>query len=212
MTGGRILPAAAGLLAVAAIASACSDKASGQPRPPATDPPATAVTASTSTTPQPVPGRPADLDLTGLDPCKALTEAQGKQLDYDRGWERPPIPDIDHVTKAPNCAYGSREREFGSLIAFVTTESADKWVTEPSRDTGIRPAETTISGFPALQITVPESKPDHDNCQILVEVNDQQYIDVFSNQLVGGHVTGSAPYCAEARKVAAMVLANVRSR
>lgn len=208
----RSLPVAAGLLVVAAITSACSDSASGAPHPTATQPPAATTTPSPSATSQLLPPRPADLDITGMDPCKALTESQGKQLDYDRGWERPPIPDTDFVTNTPNCAYGSRQREFGSLISFVTTENADRWITDPARDTGIRPTVTTISGFPTLQIIVPESKENHNNCQILIDVHDKQYIDVFSNQLVGGHVTGSAPYCAEARTVAAMVLENVRNR
>ena len=206
----RPLSVTGSILLVAGIASGCSDPGDGAPLPQHTPTTTSSSMPATTVTSRLLPPRPANLDLNGMDPCKALTEAQEKQLDYDRGSERPPIPDIDHVTKAPNCAYGSREREFGSLIAFATTESADTWITEPSRDTGVRPEVTVVSGFPALQVRVPESKPDHNNCQILVDVNDQQYIDVFSNQLVGGHVTGSAPYCAEARKVAAMVLANVQ--
>jgi hypothetical protein len=206
----RSLPATGSLLLLAALASACSDSASGTPLPQSTPPPATTSTSIAPATSRLLPPRPADLDLTGMDPCKALTEAQGKQLGYDRGWERPPTPDFDYVTNTPNCSYGSSQREFGSIIAFVTTESAETWISDPGRDTGVRPQVTTISEFPALQITVPSSKKMHNNCQIVVDVHDKQYIDVFSDQLVGGHVTGAAPYCAEARRVAAMVLENVK--
>ena len=198
------------MLLVVGIASSCSD--SGPGTPPLQSTPTMASTPTTTATSRLLPPRSADLDLTGLDPCKALTEAQGKQLDYDRGWERPPTPDFDYLTKTPNCSYGSSQREFGSIIAFVTSEDAQTWLTDPRRDTGVRPQVTTVSGFPALQITVPNSKKMHDNCQIVVDVHDKQYIDVFSDQLVGGHVTGSAPYCTEARKVAAMVLESAQHR
>ncbi|TDQ05124.1 DUF3558 domain-containing protein [Labedaea rhizosphaerae] len=172
----------------------------------------TTTTLATTTTSRLLPPRPRDVDVSGLDPCKALTDEQEKELQYNRGWQSPPIADVDGITGAPNCAYGSAPREFGSLISFVTNANVDVWLTDPEYKTDLPPTKTTVSGFPALQITVPRSAPLPDKCTILVDVHDGQYINVFSSRLAGGGVTGSAAYCQEAKKVAAMVLENAENR
>jgi hypothetical protein len=189
-----------------------------------TQPDGTAQPASTTTTSAPatrptttstshlLPPRPRDVDVSGLDPCKALTFAQEKELEYDTGWQDTPVPDNDGISGAPNCAYQSRTREFGSLIAFVTNAGADVWLTDPNHKPDLTPKKTTVSGFPALQITVRPTAPLPDKCRIIVDVHDGQYLDVFSSKLVGGDVTGSKPYCEEAKNVAAMVIENAENR
>jgi hypothetical protein len=175
-------------------------------------PAAQTTTVPAATTSRLLPPRPRDIDVTGLDPCKALTFAQEKELEYDTGWQDSPVPDHDGISGAPNCSYQSRSREFGSLIAFVTNADAEVWLTDPSHKPELTPKKVTVSGFPALQITVRPTEPLPDKCKIIVDVHDGQYIDVFSSKLVGGGVTGSKTYCEEAKKVAAMVIANTENR
>lgn len=86
------------------------------------------------------------------------------------------------------------------------------WLTEPDHKLDAPPKQATVSGFPALQLTVPRDAPLPDKCNIIVDVHARQYIDVFSNKLDGGNVTGSRPFCREATKVAAMVLKNADGR
>jgi uncharacterized protein DUF3558 len=186
----------------------------GTAQPPngATTRPTATTTAPTSTTSRLLPPRPRNLDVNGLDPCKALTITQSKQLEYDRGWQHPPIADVDGISGEPNCSYESRTREFGSLITFVTNADAEVWLTDPGHKPELPPKKTTVSGFPALQITVRPTEPLPDKCVIIVDVHDGQYIDVLAARLPGGGVTGFKPYCQEAQRVAAMVIENAENR
>lgn len=210
----RHLTLAAFSLLIGTIVAGCTNHTTGAPTTPTRSSASGSSTSNTnaSQTSRLLPPRPRDLDITGLDPCKALTVDQEKQLQYDRGWQRPPGPDTDYVTNTPNCAYGSSQRRFGSLISFVTNEDAEVWLTDSGRATGVRPEKMAISGFPALEITVPQSKRSHTNCQVLVDVHDKQYINIFSDQLTGGDVDSTKAYCQEAEKVAGMVLENAENR
>ena len=179
-----------------------------RPTTPTTTPPPTATSAAART--RLLPPRPEDLDIRGIDPCTALTYDQERELDYNRGWQTPPIPDVDEVSGQPNCAYGSARREFGSLIVFVPNADVQVWLTDPGHKTILLPQKTTVARFPALQITVPPYAPLPDKCSIIVDVHDGQYFMTFSSKLAGGGVTGSTPYCREAKTVAAMIIKNIK--
>ena len=153
-----------------------------------------------------LPPRSKDLDLTGLDPCKALTTDQAKELQYDAGYELEPMPGTDGITGAPNCTYSSSSRDVGALIIPVTTEGAEQWLTNPDRETDVQPVQTTVAGFPALELKLPDTK----SCKVMLDVHDGQQLDVFSLDLGGGPKDVEA-YCNEAKKVAGMVIETVNS-
>lgn len=197
-----------------AAAASCSDDEPGVPIPqtPAASSTTTGTPAATSRPPSSrlLPPRPVDLDLTSLDSCAALTTTQEKQLDYDLGWQRPPRSGVDPASGGPNCTFGSSHRGLGSTIAFVTTDGVELWLTGRLRS--VASEKAVVSGFPILQMTTSPDGPLPDECDVVVDVHDGQYLEVFSSRSPGGRVTGSAPYCTEARNVAAMVLENLQNR
>jgi hypothetical protein len=147
------------------------------------------------------------VDLTGVDPCKALTREQSKQLDYDAGYQLSPTPGTDGITGAPNCAYSSINRNVGSLVTVVTTEGAESWLTNPERKTKVKPVQVTVAEFPALQVKA----TDTNSCEVMLDVHDGQQLDILSAD-AGNGPKDAETYCQEANKVAGLVLETVESR
>ncbi|TDQ05244.1 DUF3558 domain-containing protein [Labedaea rhizosphaerae] len=206
-----LVVAACGLLSV--VVTSCTDSAQGQPTS------ATSVTSDTSagstttgsTTSRVLPPRPRDIDLTGIDPCDMLTKSQAREMEYDKGYQRPPQHDTNDVTGAPSCSFSSSTSGSGLLISPVTTEDASVWLTNPERETVNPPEKTTVDGFPALRI---KPKPTDDlpnNCHLIIDVHDGQYIDIFVNNLSGEPAPAST-YCTEADKVAGLAIETTGSR
>ena len=215
MIRGRLLGTGVSLLLLAA----CGTGYSGSPVPASpnvgTSTAATSTTgAAPSSTAHLLPPRPRDLDITGVDPCKdVLTFAQLHQLAYDLGYERPPGGVKVDTDNAPSCTYSSSRptdqpsRDIGSLISIATSAGADVWLTDPGRKTAY--TQTTVAQFPALVIPHPNFD---DVCLVVVDVHDGQYLAVESSPSGKGRGTSPDPYCAEAKRVAELVMQNLLAR
>lgn len=159
-----------------------------------------------------LPSRPRELDLTGVDPCKDLfTNQQLRELDYDLGFARPPLPGTSSVHGGEDCTYasnggaGGSSRNIGTLVGISTTEGALAWVTDPAREPDTRPEVVDIQGFSALVLPNPMLP---DNCLIVVDTAENQYLEVSSSP-GGGEDDEVEPYCAEAERVAGMAIQTV---
>lgn len=159
-----------------------------------------------------LPARPRELDLTGVNPCTdLLTDQQLRELDYDLGYARPPGADHSDIHGGPDCTFGSTGGAGGSsrniltLVGIATTEGALAWVTDPVRTPDTRPEVATIEGFSALVLPHPTLP---DNCKVVVDTAEGQYLEVSSLQATG-EGTSVEPYCAEAERVAGMAIETV---
>jgi hypothetical protein len=159
-----------------------------------------------------LPPRPRELDLTGVDPCAdLLTDQQLRELDYDLGFALPPGPDHSDFHGGPNCTFGSTglaggtSRNMASLVGISTTEGALTWVTDPTRALDERPDVITVDGFSALVLPHPRLP---DNCKVVVDTADGQYLEVSSSADTGEGAS-MAPYCDEAERVAGMAIQTI---
>lgn len=161
-----------------------------------------------------LPPRTRELDLTGVDPCSDLfTDQQLRELDYDLGYARPPLPGRSNIHGGPYCTYGSNggaggpHRNIGSLIGISATEGALAWVTDPAREPNTRPEVVDIEGFHALVLPHPLLP---DNCLVVVDTAENQYLEVSSSP-GGGEYGDVEPYCTEAKRVASMAIQTISS-
>lgn len=193
------------------VLAGCSVHSRGDPKPANSSPTVTGE----STDPRfadLLPPRPRELDLTGVDPCAdLLTDQQLRELDYDRGYARPPAPSTSAIHGGPNCTFGSSglsggdSRNIGSLVGISVTEGALSWITDRTRTPDQRPDVVTVNGFFALVLPHPMLP---DNCKVVVDTAKNQYLEVASSPDSGEDTTFD-PYCAEAERVAGMALQTI---
>jgi len=204
-------------VAFAAI-TACTASRTGAPDP-ENKPSSSTQTSSVapSTTARLLPPRPRSLDLSRVDPCMdVLTKPQLRQLAYDLGYQREPQPNTSAIDNARNCTYSSSappdqpSRDIGSLIAISLSAGAETWLTDPTRGgSAERARSATIEGFPALVMPHPRIV---DNCAVVVDVHDGQYFLVASSPSGGAEGASPEPFCAEAQRVAEMVIQTLSAR
>lgn len=204
--------------AMIGMAVACGTEKTGNANPGRTDPPS-GSTSSRATPPsdQLLPPRPRDLDLAGVDPCKdVLTDNQLHDLAYDLGYQRAPIAGTSAIDNVPICGYSSESppdqpsRDIGSLIGISLSAGAEVWLTDPARKSSADLArQANIAGFPALVLPHPRIV---DNCTAVVDVHEGQYLRVDSSSSGSVKGTSPEPYCAEAQRVAAMVIQTLDAR
>lgn len=173
-------------------------------------------TPSPSGTVRQLPPRPRDIDLTNVDPCRdVLTRDQLHQLAYDLGYQRAPQPDTSRIDDARTCVYSSStpldqpSRDIGSLVAISTSAGAEIWLSDSRRNRTNPARQTTVDGFPGLIMPHPRIV---DNCAVVIDVHDGQYLEVESSPSGGVKGTSPDPYCAEAQRVGEMVLQNLSGR
>jgi hypothetical protein len=155
--------------------------------------------------------------LTGVDPCSdVLTVKQLHLLAYDLGYQRRPQPGTSGVHGGPDCSYSSSlppdqaSRDIGVLISISTSEGAEAWLIDPARKSSADLARhATVAGFPALVLPNPKFV---DNCAVVVDVHDGQYLEVAGNPSGGAKGSSPEPYCAEAQRVAELVIATLSAR
>lgn len=212
MTGPRRVAAvaiAAAAIVVAAIAvlGALTTRGhppqSGAPVPAPSGAPSSSSSTTTSVQPRLLPPRTEAIDITGADPCKALTSGQVHQLDYDLGYRSLPMPSTDDIDHGPTCDFSSTRREVGTTIIYSTSNGAEIWLTDPSRNRTNPATAIRIDGFPALQVT---NTLVTDECSVVVDNHDGQYVEVFATPDMNRKTPTSSFYCGEAKKVAEMVM------
>lgn len=160
-----------------------------------------------------LPPRTRDLDLTGVDPCTdVLTDQQLRELAYDLGYNRPPLPEDSKVHDGPTCTYsstgssGNTNRDIVARIGVTTSQGAETWLTDPDREASAELAEpATVEDFPALVMPHPDFS---DSCMVIVDTADGQYLSVAASP-ASGEGTSPDPYCAEAERVAGMIIQTV---
>lgn len=160
-----------------------------------------------------LPERTRYIDVRAFDPCEVLTDKQSRELQYDLGYARPPLPTTDLVHGGPACTFssnggsGGADRSISTMITFAVTEGAEVWITDPLRE----PKEVR-----ALQIDPDDNGAFHalvllhpivpDNCMVVVDTSAGQALQVSSTSTNGKNVTSHEPYCQEAVRVATMAL------
>ena len=160
------------LLAASVGLTACSSQVEGQPQKSSSS---GATTSTTGTSVQPsraLPPRTKDVDLTGLNPCKALTGDQEHQLDYDMGYETPPKPDTSDVYHGPDCTFNSSERKLGSTVGYSTSEGANVWLNDPSRTATNNVQIAFVDEFPAIEVTFEHPRASFGDCSVVVDTHD----------------------------------------
>lgn len=201
--------AVAAVIGVFAVLTGCAVRVSGEPGPSNASP--------TGETSDPkyadlLPPRPRELDLKGVDPCvDLLTDQQLRELDYDLGYARPPLPGKSNIHGGPDCTFasnggaGGSDRNVSSLVGISTTEGALTWVTDPAREPNTRPEVADIQGFSGLVLPNPRFP---DDCLVVVDTAEGQYLQVSSGESTGG-ADDPAPFCQEAKTVAGMAIQTV---
>jgi hypothetical protein len=159
-----------------------------------------------------LPPRLRELDLAGVDPCtELLTDQQLRELDYDLGYARPPLPGRSNIHGGPDCTFasnggaGGSNRNMSSQVGISTTEGASTWVTDPAREPNTRPEVADIQGFSALVLPNPKFP---DDCLVVVDTAEGQYLQVASGES-SGSADDPAPFCQEAKIVARMAIQTV---
>jgi hypothetical protein len=198
---------------VLAVLAACTTQRTGSSAPTNTS---RSASGSNSSTPV-LPPRPRELDLTYVNPCTdVLTMDQLHQLAYDLGYQRQPILGKSDIHGGPSCLFSSTDppdqpsRDLASLVLISTSEGAEVWLTDPRRKP---PPDkyrlVTVMGYPALVLPHPFIV---DNCDLVVDVHKGQYLEVDSSPGTSKSGTSPDPYCAEAQKVAGMIIQNLSAR
>jgi uncharacterized protein DUF3558 len=196
-------------IVLSTVVAGCTTHVSGDPTPiGAGVKPTTSVSMADGL----LPPRTHELDLSGLDPCTDLfTDQQLRELEYDRGYARPPDAGVSGIHGGPDCVFGSTglsggpNRNIGALVGVSTSEGALAWVTDPARTPAARPDVVTIEGFFALVLPHPLLS---DNCMVVVDTGEGQYLAV-SSKPDSGEDTKVVPYCAEAERVAGMAIQTI---
>jgi hypothetical protein len=188
---------AAALAAAVALLAGCSQKTSGTASAGATG--TTSATLQTSPGTKPSVTRPKKVDLTGVDSCSVLADAQKQQLDLTREPGRLPYP--THP-EAVLCSFGSSDFSYGVAVAVITTEGIEMY------DKGVKSgkaAKMAVAGFPAVLSEFPGALP---ACFLGLDVADGQMIELQ----VDGSKLPMAELCARAAKIAVGVVQTISAK
>jgi hypothetical protein len=146
------------LLVTAVLAAGCTTAVEGTP---SAEPPA------------PLPARPREVRLDGVDPCSLLTLEQRNTLRL-RSRPSPSKPYVKlFSSEVPTCTtYSSSPGAVVLGVGTVTTVGIERW---HSSDLAVRLEPTTIADFPAV-VAVPTRSAAY--CSVEVDVAPGQLIDV----------------------------------
>lgn len=181
----------------------CTTVSTGTPS--AADRPATASAAPTNGAAGiTLPPRPADVSLTGVDPCRLLTPAQQRTFHLAAG--RKGLPD-QLANNSPTCDYRPADPTSAAEYAVVVdTAEGIRLFGNENLANNVR--QVTVGGFPALDVTL--KPPDLlQGCTTAVSVADGQMFLVNLGQPDQGTTTTQS--CADTERVAAAVLATART-
>lgn len=146
----------------------------------------------------PLPPRPREIDLTGVDTCTLLTPEQQRQL----GTDTPPDPSVETDRYGNTyCDYGKNlsSPRFGYTLKAVTQEDATVYLTG-ARDAVAR--VVSAAGFPTVQAHPPR---DDRGCFAFVSTKDGQYLNVQYGESTGSNDTTEVA-CEKARFAAELAM------
>lgn len=154
-------------VAVLATLAACTSEVDGHAA--HTEPPHLSAPLPSTTTPSVAP-RPHEVDLTDVDPCTILTEAQRIQL----GFDRPPQSGVeDGFGDAATCSLRNSASRIGTRIALVTIEGVGVWTDDTAQ---VDVEHVQVVDFPALVVRTPMVDT---VCNVEVDVAEGQFLDVL---------------------------------
>ncbi|WP_367134295.1 DUF3558 domain-containing protein [Saccharothrix sp. HUAS TT1] len=181
------------LLAALALLAGCSQSTDGSANPGGTATTTTTASAGPTSTSAPA-DRPKAIDISGLEPCGLLTDAQRAEFGLDRP------PQQDDAPGKPGCSMSREDREHSIAIYLDSTRGVEAY-TEPPR-----PGSTAlqVGGFPAVMVESTNSLGLA--CAIHVDVSDGQSADVQAYSLGD---TDVPTLCRLVQPVAGAVVANL---
>ncbi|MGI8308287.1 DUF3558 domain-containing protein [Saccharopolyspora hattusasensis] len=154
----------------------------------------------TTSAPPPLPPRPFELALDGVDPCRLLTADQRNQLGFDRA----PLPGSEvGFGDAATCSYRNTTAKVGARLALITTESMGVWTDDTAQ---VEASPVVIGAFPALVIKTPGLDL---SCNVAVDVAEGQHLDVLYRDDGGQPPPPVNQLCAGAQRVAEDALASL---
>jgi hypothetical protein len=159
------------------------------------------VTPPPTTPPPSLPARPAELPLTGLDPCTILTPTQRDQLDLDG----PPDGYTDtEFDQAKACSIRGLESGAVARLALVTDMGVDVWLSDTAQ---VQATPITVTGWPALLVRTPGLT---DACNVEVDTATGQFLDVLYRDGGNNPPIAQDQLCQGAQKVAAAAVTSLR--
>jgi hypothetical protein len=123
--------------------------------------------------PTPLPPRPREVRLDGVDPCSVLTVEQRAALGY-RGTASSSMPYVDLFGgEVPTCTMSSSSADPTILgVGIVTTVGIERW---RERNLAAVVRSDSVAGFPAIVALPSQSKA---YCAVEVDVAAGQLLDV----------------------------------
>ncbi|MFD1148227.1 DUF3558 domain-containing protein [Saccharothrix hoggarensis] len=138
--------------------------------------------------------RPKTIDISALDPCTLLTDAQRAEF----GMDRPPR--LEDEADKPGCSLSREDRKFSIGIYLSRTQGIEVYTDPP------RPGATTleVGGFPAVMVEADTSLGL--GCSMILDVADGKSVDVIAHSLGDTDVKG---LCQVVQPIAGAVMANL---
>jgi hypothetical protein len=157
----------------------------------------------TTTTMSPLPPRPREIPLDGVDPCGILSAGQRVQLSLDN----PPSEYVE-ASFGDARACTMRSNISGNVVRFalVTVQGVNVWLDENAQ---VDAKPITVGTFPALLIRTPGL--DH-MCNVELDVAEGQFLDVMFRD--GGNATSATQdaLCAGAERAAEAAMSSLLER
>lgn len=157
--------------------------------------------------PAPLPQRPREVRLDGVDPRSLLTPEQRTELGLD-GVPRYTNPQTALFGgNVPTCTItGLRDRPIALGVGAVTTAGIERW---QRSDLAAEVRFTTIAGFPAM-VAIPTRAVDY--CSVEVDVAAGQLLDVQLSDGGGQPPIPQHALCARAEQVAETLMWSLIAR
>jgi hypothetical protein len=203
----RVLLALVGLLAIAGCTNSEAGRAvSGKTAGPPTEP---TRTPSSSTAPTvPIPPRPAELKLAGVDACALFTNVQLAELKIDR--TRKTTNGSQQYKGMAECVLNVEKQQpyYHYRVTAITNEGIGPWLT------GKRNAEarlSTVASYPAATFWIRGANGhDTDGCTTTVDVAEGQQLMVDTDN-DGAHSFDLEQLCQRAELAAGLAVQTLRT-
>ncbi len=196
----RALRVTGGVLATAALAG-CSANTGGTPYPVET----AMTAASASAKAAQLPGRPAELPLTGVEPCDLFAQVQLDELKINS------VPRVAADSQdGPTCVLDvDATPPFHAYHVHAVKADLQEWLTGARRKNSLTTEPKTIGGYPALTSYRAAGTPS--DCETLVGVANGQTLAVQAFAVTAGQLS-QAQLCDMAAHAADLALQTLKAR
>lgn len=189
----RVVP----LIAALALLGGCSQTTGGSPTPGGSESTPTKQASGsakpTSAAKEPAK-RPKTVNISDIDPCGLLTDAQRAEFGLDR-----PPRQSEEVPGQNGCTMSREDRKYFAGVTADTTAGIDDYAKAAGKVTKLE-----VGGFPALMVEATTQLGL--SCSIAVDVSDGQVLDVSANSVNETDLPG---LCQIVQPIAAAVVTNL---